>query len=42
MCPECGEPLQTNGTPWYSNLTPTEVFLMILGSIMLAIGLVAV
>jgi len=42
QCPNCGQLLATPGTKWFQNLTPTEIFLLILGSIMLAIGLVAV
>ncbi|WP_460880872.1 hypothetical protein [Pontibacter rugosus] len=34
--------LSTPRSKWMKNLTPTEIFLLILGSIMLAIGLVAV
>ncbi|MBW7466274.1 putative amidophosphoribosyltransferase [Pontibacter aydingkolensis] len=43
QCPACGEPLApVEKRAWYKTLTPTEIFLLILGSIMLMIGLVAV
>jgi RNA polymerase subunit RPABC4/transcription elongation factor Spt4 len=44
-CPNCGQHLpKKKREQWFSlkGLTPTEVFLLILGSIMLLIGLVAV
>lgn len=43
-CPNCGQYLPKQRKKWFTlkGLTPTEIFLLILGSIMLAIGLVAV
>ncbi|WP_299818469.1 zinc-ribbon domain-containing protein [uncultured Pontibacter sp.] len=41
QCPSCGEVLPVKTKAWYKNLTPTEIFLLILGSIMLMVGLVA-
>ncbi|MBC5994166.1 zinc-ribbon domain-containing protein [Pontibacter cellulosilyticus] len=41
QCPECGSELPVENKEWYKNLTPTEVFLLILGSIMLMIAVVA-
>ncbi|MCX2740538.1 zinc-ribbon domain-containing protein [Pontibacter anaerobius] len=41
QCPQCGQPLPANGSNWFKNLTATEIFLLVLGGIMLAIGLVA-
>lgn len=42
-CPNCGQYLPRQRKKWFSlkDLTPTEIFLLILGSIMVAIGLVA-
>ncbi|MEJ8802560.1 zinc-ribbon domain-containing protein [Pontibacter sp. H249] len=42
VCPKCGSPLPEHKIAWYKNLTPTEIFLLILGSIMLMVALVAV
>jgi predicted amidophosphoribosyltransferase len=42
-CSYCGQYLPQQNKKWFSlkGLTPTEIFLLILGSIMLAIGLIA-
>ncbi|TPE45578.1 hypothetical protein [Pontibacter mangrovi] len=40
-CPTCGMRQPPSQTSWIKRLSPVEVFLLILGSIMLAIGLVA-
>lgn len=42
-CPNCGQHLPKQRKKWFNlkGLTPVEIFLLILGSIMLAIGLVA-
>ncbi|MFD2513969.1 zinc-ribbon domain-containing protein [Pontibacter locisalis] len=43
VCPNCGEPLPPQSAKaWFKNLNAAEIFLLILGSIMLLIGLVAV
>ncbi|RIJ37663.1 zinc-ribbon domain-containing protein [Pontibacter oryzae] len=42
QCPECGAALPPKSKNWFRNLTPTEIFLMVIGLIMLSIGLVAV
>ncbi|AKD02837.1 hypothetical protein PKOR_06485 [Pontibacter korlensis] len=41
QCPGCGQLLANPKPQWFKDLTATEIFLLILGSIMLAIGLVA-
>ncbi|WP_299758794.1 zinc-ribbon domain-containing protein [uncultured Pontibacter sp.] len=41
QCPECGQLLATPKPEWFKNLTPVEIFLLVLGGIMLAIGFVA-
>jgi rRNA maturation endonuclease Nob1 len=42
-CPQCGMDLPKQGDlHWFKNLNPAEIFLLILGSIMLLIGLVAI
>ncbi|WP_439880870.1 zinc-ribbon domain-containing protein [Pontibacter sp. MBLB2868] len=41
-CPVCGKPLPQGKRAWLRNLNAAEIFLLILGSIMLLIGLVAV
>jgi len=43
QCPICGQYLPRERKPLFSfkNLTPTEIFLLILGSVMLLIGVVA-
>ncbi|MFD2999820.1 zinc ribbon domain-containing protein [Pontibacter toksunensis] len=43
-CPHCGQILGGSSKStqnWFKALTPTEIFLLILGSIMLAVFLVA-
>ncbi|MBB6609554.1 zinc-ribbon domain-containing protein [Pontibacter sp. Tf4] len=42
LCPNCGAPVKKN--KWYSlkGLNAAEIFLMILGGMMLLVGLVAV
>ncbi|GHA64406.1 zinc-ribbon domain-containing protein [Pontibacter akesuensis] len=41
QCPVCGQLLATSNFKWLKDLGPLEIFLLILGSIMLAIGFVA-
>lgn len=41
QCPECGTQLQPNGKNWLKSLNATEIFLLVIGSIMLMIALVA-
>lgn len=42
-CPNCGQHLPKQRKQWFSlkGLTPVEIFLVVLGSIMLAVGFVA-
>lgn len=44
VCPNCGQILggrSKHKQNWFKELTPTEIFLLILGSIMLGVFLVA-
>ena len=44
VCPNCGQILggrSKNTQNWFKELTPTEIFLLILGTIMLGVFLVA-
>ncbi|MCJ8163746.1 zinc-ribbon domain-containing protein [Pontibacter sp. E15-1] len=45
QCPSCGQVLGTGPRSrwwWLKSLTPTEIFLLVIGSLMLSVFLVAV